>query len=120
MSAWLVTWALRGALVLALLAGAYGLGRQHEADERDARQARQDAASAREMSAWVLARIQRAHTAALALAADRERIRVVYRPILQEIERATTAPDFRDCDIPPDSLRLLRAATEGPGEPAAP
>lgn len=105
-------------LALALFTMGYGLGRKHEGAAREAAQIK----VMQDMAARAAEQAQQDAALSATQEVDRERVRIVYRTLRQEVTRYVANTEHSSCGIDGDGLRLWNAANRGdaavgPSEP---
>ena len=111
-------WRLLGGLViaLALFFGGYGLGEKHAKTECVAGQVEAQRAA---VSAATKEDVRR-ETVGAAREATREQIRIVYKTLKEQtLEAVNNHPEFNDCGLDADGLRLWNAANTGEAAPVS-
>lgn len=106
-------------LALATFAAGYGLGQGHESDAREAALVN----TLQTMAARAAELAQQDAVLSAAQETARERVRIVYRTLREEVSRYVAINDDSDCDLDSNGLRLWNAANRGDaavgaGEPA--
>lgn len=110
-------------IALILLVAGFGGGVKYHAGVNAQRDLAEQQQAARERGA----QIQRIDRAATAHEGDKAQIRTEFLTITQEVERVVEQPIYRDRDparpdaglcLDDDGLRLVRAATGAPSQPA--
>lgn len=96
-------------LALALLTMGYGLGRKHEGAAREAAQIK----AMQDMAARAAELAQQDAVLSATQEAGRERVRIVYRTLRQEVTRYVANTEHSSCGIDGDGLRLWNAANRG-------
>jgi len=109
-------WRLLGGLViaLALFFGGYGLGAKHAKTECMAGQVEAQRAAVAEATKEDLRR----EAVGTARETTRDQIRIVYKTIKEQArETVNNHPEFNDCGLDADGLRLWNAANSGEAAP---
>lgn len=101
-------------LALAAVAAAlYGTGRVHQARVDHAEQVAEQLGRTQAVAAWLDRHTRAGRAIEAAHESDRERIRIVFRPIDREVLHVVDRPIYRDCHVDADGLRLWSAANRG-------
>lgn len=96
-------------LALALFTMGYGLGRKHEGAAREAAQIK----VMQDMAARTAELAQQDAVLSATQETARERVRIVYRTLRQEVTRYVANTEHSSCGIDDDGLRLWNAANRG-------
>ena len=97
---------LYGVLALAILGVLSGIGYKVRQSGYQAAQLECQQASAKQREAEA----QQASQSATGLEVKREKAKVIYRTITQEVDRVVEKPIYHECGIPADGVRLANAA----------